>query len=134
MKSPEISIFLLNHIRTFQFLPQFIFLLFLNLELQPLWKFEVKKISEISEFSILVIGQKSKTRKSRKCSFFLLKPYFKLSVFVSVHFFVVYKTLVTATVKIWSKSEISKISEFSILGIGQNRKLENLWSFQFSSK
>ena len=52
----EIFFFVLNYIGTFQFLSQFIFLAFLNLELQSVSKFEVKEISEISEFSILGIG------------------------------------------------------------------------------
>ena len=36
--------------------------------------------------------------------------------------------------KFWSKREISEISEFSILGIGQNWKLKNLGNFLFFSK
>ena len=36
---------------------------------------------------------------------------------------------VTTTVKIRSKRTLSEISEFSILGIGQNRKLGNLGKF-----
>ena len=38
---------------------------------------------------------------------------------------------VTNTVKIWSKKKLSEISEFSILGIGQYRKLGNLGNFIF---
>ena len=36
---------------------------------------------------------------------------------------------VTNTVKIWSRKKLSEISEFSILGIGKNRKLGNLGNF-----
>ena len=36
---------------------------------------------------------------------------------------------VTNTVKIWSKKKRYEISEFSILGIGKNRKLGNLGNF-----
>ena len=37
----------------------------------------------------------------------------------------------TNTVKIWSKRTLSEISEFSILGVGQNEKLGNLGNFIF---
>ena len=36
---------------------------------------------------------------------------------------------VTTTFKIWSKATLSEISKFSILGIEQNRKLENLGNY-----
>ena len=39
---------------------------------------------------------------------------------------------VTTTVKIWNKTTLSEISEVSILGIGQNRKLRNLGNFLFN--
>ena len=35
------------------------------------------------------------------------------------------------TVKIWNKATLSEMSEFSILGIGQNQKLGNLGNFHF---
>ena len=84
------------------------------MRLQQVSKFEVKIISEISKFSILIIGQ-------------------KLPVFASVQFSV-FKSWVTTTVKIWGKREILETSEFSILGIGLNQKCRNLWNFRFSSK
>ena len=50
------------------------------------------------------------------------------STFASVHF-CRFWILITITVIIWSKRTLSEISEFSILGIEQNRKLGNLGNF-----
>ena len=41
---------------------------------------------------------------------------------------------VTATIKIWNERKLSEISKFSILGIGQNKKLGNLGNFFCFSK
>ena len=51
----------------------------------------------------MVTGQNPKTWKPQKCLFFVLKPYREFSVFASVHFFVVFESWVTITVKNWSK-------------------------------
>ena len=72
---------------------------------------------------------KSKTWKSRKWTFFLLKPHCKVKVFSFRSFFWLW---ILYTIKNLSKIKLSEIFEFSILGIGQNRKLENLGNWYFS--
>ena len=64
---------------------------------------------------------------------FSFKPYRNLSVFRLVHIFVVFKSWVLTTVRIWNKRHISEISEFSILGIGQDRQLRNGRNVRFFS-
>ena len=54
---------------------------------------------------------------------------FCLSQFFLSFFQLSYNLHVQVTAKIWSKGTLSKISEFSILYIGQNQKLENLQNF-----
>ena len=71
---------------------------------------------------------KSKAWKPRKWTFFLLKPHCKVKVlsFRSCFWF-----LVLCTTKNLIKIKLSEISESSILGIGQNRKLGNLGNWIF---
>ena len=77
---------------------------------------------------------KPKSRKPRKLAFFLLKPYHKVNLFFFwVIFQSVFRFWVSYTTKNFSKSKLSKISEFSNLGIGQNRNLGNLGKFSFTS-
>ena len=76
---------------------------------------------------------KSKTRKPRNWVFFLLKPHHKVKVFYFMSFFSqFFRFWVSDTTKSLSKRNLSEISEFSILGIGQNRKLGNLGNWHFS--
>ena len=66
---------------------------------------------------------KSKTRKPRKLTFFLLKPRRNVNVFSYRLFF---RFWVSYTTKNLSKIKLYETSKFSILGIGQNRKLRKL--------
>ena len=90
--------------------------------------FNIRGKQDFRDFRVFDLGYKakSKTRKSRKFLFFPFKSYQNLSIFCSVHIFVVFKSWFKTTVRIWKKRHISQISEFSILGIGQNWKLGNL--------
>ena len=72
---------------------------------------------------------KSKIQKSRKFFIFSFNSYWNLSVFRWVHIFVVFKSWVLNTVRVWKKRHISEIFEFLILGKGQKRKLGNLENF-----
>ena len=91
------------------------------------------KLSEISEFSILGIGQNGKLGNLGNWHFPLLKPREKVNVFFfGVIFQSVFRFWVSYTTKNLSKRKLSEISEFSILGIGQNRKLGNLGNWHFS--
>ena len=74
---------------------------------------------------------KSKTWKPR--NFFFFKKDILTFKFFPQLIFVVSESSITLTLKIWSKRTLSKIFEFSILGVGQNRKLGNL-GFFFSFK
>ena len=95
---------------------------------------KIRGVQNFRHFRVFDLGyrSKSKTRKSRKLLFFLLM-YRNLSVFRSVHIFVVFKSWVITTVRTWKKRHISEISEF-FLGIGKNRKLGNLENFHFFLK
>ena len=76
---------------------------------------------------------KSKTRKPRKLTYFLLKPHEEVNAFFSgVIFQSVFRFRVSYTTKYLSKRKLSEISEFSILGIEQNGKLGNLGNWHFS--
>ena len=87
------------------------------------------KLSEVSKFSISSIGQNRKLENLG-----LLKPYHKVNLFFFwVIFQSVFRFWVSYTTKNFSKRKLSKISEFSNLGIGQNRKLGNLGKFSFTS-
>ena len=72
---------------------------------------------------------KSKIQKSRKLFIFSFNSYWNLSVFCSVDIFVIFKSWVLNTVRVWKKRHISEIFEFLILGKGQKRKLGNLEKF-----
>ena len=92
---------------------------------------KIRSKQNFRDFWVFDLGyrSKSKSRKSRKFFFFLLIRIRTFQFFCSVHIFVVFKSLVITTVRIWKKRHISEISEFSILDIGQNRKLGNLGKF-----
>ena len=68
-------------------------------------------------------AKSNKTRKPRKWTFFLLKPHRKNNVFSFRLFFRFWVSYATENL---NKIKPSQISEFSILGLGQNRKLGNL--------
>ena len=55
-------------------------------------KFEEKNISEISEFSILSIGQNREIGNLKKKKIFSFKSHCNLSVFCSVYIFVAFKS------------------------------------------
>ena len=89
------------------------------------------KLLEVSKFLISSIGQNRKLGSLGNRHFFLLKSHHKSDVF---YFVPVFRFWVSYTTKNLSQIKLSKISKFSILGIGQNRKLGNLrsWHVFFS--
>ena len=87
-------------------------------------------LSEISEFSNLGVEQNKKIGNLR--IFFFFEKHILTFKFFSQFIFVVSESWITTTLKVWSKRTVSKISEFLILDLGQNRKLGNLVIF-FSS-
>ena len=58
----------------------------------------------------------------------------RIKLVLKLHFlfevvFLVFGFWVSYTTKNWSKWKLPQISKYSISGIGQNRKLRNLWNF-----
>ena len=85
-----------------------------------------RKLSDISEFSILGIRQNRTLGILGNWHFSLHKPHEKVNVFFfGVIFQSVFRFWVSCNTENLSKRKLSEIFEFSILGIGQNRKLEN---------
>ena len=90
------------------------------------------KLPEVSKFSILGIGQNRKLGNLGNWHFSLLKPHEKVSAFFfGVIFQSVFRFWVSYNAKNLSKRKLSEISEFLILGIGQNQKLGNLGNGHF---
>ena len=87
-----------------------------------------RKLFEVSKFLLSSIGQNRKFGNLGNGHCFLLKPHCKVKVFSYKSFF---QFWVSYTTKNLSKIKLSKISEISILGIGQNRKLGNLGKWYF---
>ena len=109
---------------------QFIFVVFESEITINLKIWSKRTFSEISEFSILGIGQNRKLGNLGNWHFSLLKPHEKVNVFFfGVIFQSVFRFWVSYTTKNLSKRKLSEISEFSILGIGQNWKLGNVGKF-----
>ena len=112
------------------------FLSFLNLELQQLSKFEVKAhFPRFPKFFLFWVKGKTENLET-EILFFSAKNIswslsFCLSQFFLSFFQLSYNLHVQVTAKIWSKGTLSKISEFSILYIGQNQTLENLQNVHF---
>ena len=75
---------------------------------------------------------KSKTRKPRNWAFFLLKPHHTVNFLFWIIFQSIFRFWVPYTTKNLSKRKLSDISEFSILGIRQNRTLGILGNWHFS--
>ena len=76
------------------------------------------------------VGQNGKLGNLRNfalCS----RSYWNFLVFVLVDFFLAFLNLELQSVSLFKVNEISEISEFSILGAGQNRKLGNLGNLCF---
>ena len=88
-----------------------------------------RKLSAISEFSILGAGQNRKLGNLGNFHFFLLNLIVQLQFFEVI--FLVFVFWVSYTTKNWSKRKLPEIFKFSISGIDQNRKLENLGNFIF---
>ena len=91
-----------------------------------------RKLSEVSQFSISSIGQNRKFGNVGNRHFFFSNHIIKLIFFTFRSFFSqLFGFWVSCTTKSLSKRKLSEISEFSILSIGQNRKLGNLGNWYF---
>ena len=110
---------------TFTFLSQLVFCCFCILSYN--YCQNLKYSNTFRDFRVFDFGYKtkSKTRKPRKFSRFLIKVYLDLYVFVSVNFFVIF----ASKLQLLSKFEVKRMSErsnVSIFGIGQIMFSQNL--------
>ena len=87
-----------------------------------------RTLSEVSMFSISSIGQNWKTGNLGNGHFFFLNHIVKLKFFLFRSYFWFW---VLHTTKNVIKIKLSEISEFSILGTGQNQKLGTLGNCKF---
>ena len=119
--------FFSNHIVTLKF---FLLGYFFNFEWVSYTTKNLSKIqlSEISKFSILDVGQNQKPGNLRNWQFFsnhiVTLKFFLLGYFFNFEW-------VSYTTKNLSKIQLSEISKFSILDVGQNQKLGNLGNCYF---
>ena len=91
------------------------------------------KLSKVSKFSISSIGQNQKLGNLGIGHFFFSNHIIKLTFFFLGSFFSQFFTFwLSYTTKNLRKRNLFEISEFSILGIGQNWKLWNLGNWHIS--